>query len=433
MEIIFVLLSLNTITTTELSECEYIFDTFSCESTIISPFDYFTNQQDSGIPFMWSACFTPDNRYRILVFDENELLIMKETSNESESDNEYTINKIVFENYPDGNHLRYPLYSHNLEYAIFTGKDTIDVYTHYLVNTVTCEIDTLPFSSPGCPRPSNDGSLATVYCILPPLGMICMGQPEKFSWPIVKILKFNQDTGQSDSTIFLSDVSSVQVSRDHDILLIFYFDGAISNIVAYDEWGNMQWSRFEEGYEQLYPASHTFVRRCGCLLRSFLLNSGEIVWEDNSIDYSDTWFKKVKISMDEHTIGLQFTGIADSQHSSNGSVLLLQHMPDSQLVILSSLTDMYGELGSILLRSVSDNGRLLFSYHPDRMNPSLRKYIITDESCVPIWHSSDSAVFTSEAVFSQYGDRIVYEMKDDKIVISTIQQISIDDSVDIHH
>ena len=91
------------------------------------------------------------------------------------------------------------------------------------------------------------------------------------------------------------------------------------------------------------------------------------------------------------------------------------------------------ELGSFLLRSVSDNGRLLFSYHPDRMNPSLRKYIITDESCVPIWHSSDSVVFTSEAVFSQYGDRIVYERKDDKIVISTIQQISIDDSVDIHH
>jgi len=262
--------------------------------------------------------------------------------------------------------------------------------------------------------------------------MIMIG-PEDFSWPFVKILKFNQDTGQSDSTIILSDVSGIDVSRNHDILLIFYFDGANSNIEAYDAQGNRNWSIIEDGYEQLYLASTTFIRRCGSALRGYLLSSGEVIWEDNSIDYSDTWFRKVKISMDEHTIGLQFTGFADSQHSSNGSVFLLQHMPDSQSVTLSSLTDIYGELGSIQLCSVSDNGRLLFSYHPDRMNPSLRKYIITDESCIPIWHSSDSVVFTSGGVFSQYGDRIIYERKDDNLVISNIQQISIDDSADIHH
>jgi hypothetical protein len=426
MEIIFVLLSLSTLTTTELSECEYISDTFSCESTIISPFEFFTHNNDSGVPFVWRAHFTPDNRYRILVFDENELLIIEGIDDSLESDSEYTINKIVFENHPDGNHLRHPLYSQNLEYALFTGKDTTDVYTHYLVNAVTCDIDTLPFSSPGCPRPSNDGSLATVCFSVPRLGMI----PEEFAWPRVELSRFNQGTGQFESTIILSDVSFPHVSRNHDRLLVFFFDGTISNIEAYDEQGNRNWSILEDGYEQLYLASTTFIRRCGSALRGYLLSSGEVVWEDNSIDYSDTWFNKVKISMDEHTIGLQFTGIADSQHSSNGSVLLLQHMPDSQLVILSSLTDMYGELGSILLRSVSDNGRLLFSYHPDRMNPSLRKYIITDESCVPIWHSSDSAVFTSEAVFSQYGDRIVYERNDDKLIISTTHQNTIEETLD---
>ncbi len=405
---------------------EWVADSLSCRSIILTPSEYLTQSSgDDGVSFKWRGYFTSDNLYRILIFRGNELVVVDESDQHSGSGSRDRVRSVLFEPLTQGYYFP-PKYSDNGEFAVITSKEPADEYTHFLVNTVTCEVDTLPWSSPECPYPSNNGGMTASHSF-PRMGMILGWDPE-FCFPWYDIVPFDIETGRTEPIIRLSDVSAFYTSRNRETLVAIFFDGRHYIIEAFNGQGIRQWNQVVDGYERHYlMGSDSFVRRCGSVLSCFSLDSGIVIWEDSTIDYGDVRLEILVMSDDDKSIGIQCAEGIDGLQSGQGIFILIQSEPELRGTILFDYGDEFGNSGRLRLRAVSDTGRTLFEYIPEYDNYLGRRFMLIDTIGEPIWISA--ADFTTLRVpfpvaLSPEGDRFIRQISGDRLTITTVEQIN---------